>query len=219
MTDSDTDSKRRFIAAFFDDLDRKAAFLAELWNGGRQDEAVTLCCCYLDGVANNCRWDEASSAKNFVVTVQAFGGEPDLALHSGLGLVRALRAANKAALSTLANDIDTALGTALPDLVSAEELLRRLRGSLGQASYAAAKKHLWKGSVAAIAYNRVRSPFVHELRGYGAVIVGSTNTNGAHEVSLAFPLLHRVLTRLLATMRARSDDSVKWFGHDYRNAP
>jgi hypothetical protein len=48
----DQTSKMKFITAFFDDFDKKAAYLGELYKSGHRDEARILCSCYIDSLAS-----------------------------------------------------------------------------------------------------------------------------------------------------------------------
>ena len=52
MTSGDqSDSKKlQYIEIWFDDFDDRVQFLVQLWEDGRQDEALTLCCAYIDAI-------------------------------------------------------------------------------------------------------------------------------------------------------------------------
>ncbi len=83
------------METFFDDLEQRAAFLAELFDGGRQDEALTLCCCYIDGLGGLLYGRSCTgSARNFSRILREHGGERELDLISPLGLVRYLEFVN-----------------------------------------------------------------------------------------------------------------------------
>ena len=213
MTDEDS-SPLPYIKAFFDDLDAKVAFLDVLWGTSHQDEALTLCCCYIDGLANHYRKDDDSSARNFATTLVEYGGEPSLALHTGLALSRALRSKGQPKSLATAAAVETALDERLGELVSASELAARLKAAMPPNVFQALAPHLWRASVASIAYLRLRSPFIHELGGPGAVIVGSSDHRADNAIHVGFPMLQRALKNLVRTMRERSETTVSWFGHE-----
>jgi hypothetical protein len=44
--------KARYIRAYFDDLQGRIAFLGELYGMGRKNEALMLCCCYIEALGS-----------------------------------------------------------------------------------------------------------------------------------------------------------------------
>jgi len=48
----DLDVKREFIAAYFEELEKRIAFLVTLHDQDHEDEALLLCLVYIDGLAN-----------------------------------------------------------------------------------------------------------------------------------------------------------------------
>jgi hypothetical protein len=214
---SDQEGKAVYIAAFFDDLERKVAFLQELWVDGRQDEALTLCCCYIDGLGSRAATEDHGSARGFVDVLLEHGGEPSLGLYLPLALRRFFQEQDTKKYNAAGDAIEAALGDSLRTLVSESELAAALRAKLDVATFVLAEKNLWRCSVAAIVYKWVRSPSVHSLGGPSAVVVGSTGTP-PREVSVGFPVLYPVLQRIVGVMRERSTDSTMWFGHDGKSS-
>ena len=74
---------------------------------------------------------------------------------------------------------------------------------------------LWRASVAYIAYERLRNPFVHQLGGPGAVIVVN-ETVSEREVSIDFSVLHRGLLNAMDHYESVSRTTGNWFGHDLK---
>ena len=82
--DSDQKAKAGFIKAYFDDLAQRSTFLAELAETGHQKEALLLCCCYIEGIANHLCWPGSRNKQNFVRVLKEYGGEEVLCrIHPG----------------------------------------------------------------------------------------------------------------------------------------
>jgi len=91
--------RMHFIQAFFDTIDDKIAFLSHLCALGRHDEAMTLCCTYIDGLGQAIYWRSSShpgstknnSSFNFVRVLREHGEQPYLDLIHPMGFIRWLR--------------------------------------------------------------------------------------------------------------------------------
>src|SRR5215510_14342001 len=79
------------IKAFFEVLSEKVAFLRQLFDSSRQDEAMTLCCVYIDALGQALYFPDKRSALNFVRALREYGGQPYLDLFHPAGLVRWLK--------------------------------------------------------------------------------------------------------------------------------
>ena len=71
-TKADLEAKLSFIEAYFDDLRSRIDFLQDLRDSGHEDEAMVLCCCYIDGLARYLYWPHPASRQNFVRAVREF---------------------------------------------------------------------------------------------------------------------------------------------------
>src|SRR5439155_6285870 len=71
--EEDPEIKREFIAAYFEDLDKKIKFLVTLSEQDHEDEARLLCLVYLDGLANWLHHPDRASAKNFSKALMKYG--------------------------------------------------------------------------------------------------------------------------------------------------
>lgn len=78
------------------------------------------------------------------------------------------------------------------------------------------KSELWRGTLAAIAYSRLRIPSVHGFRSVDAVSFEGTTFRGEPVPDIDFEMLHARLRRIAAAARELSLSSGKWFGHDYK---
>jgi len=201
------------MRAFFDDLEPKAAFCLELFEGGRQDEALTLCCCYIDGLAHYSYGDSPQrSAFNFARILREHGEEKDLDLVSALALVRHLEE-DRPKLAPLAAAIRKYMGASLGDLTTQPQLEARLTSFLPGKDMERLTPHLWRGSLAHIAYKRLRVPFVHAISGPGAVVVGTSDHRDPAGIHIDFRMLHRALVAIIRRCRELSESTGKWFGH------
>ena len=88
-----------FIEAFFDVLNDKVLFLRQLFDSQRQDEAMTLCCVYIDGLGR-LHFPDDRSAFNFVRALREHGEQPYLDLVHPAGLVRWLKLGSQTAKSS-----------------------------------------------------------------------------------------------------------------------
>lgn len=214
MNEQDRNAKAGFIDAYFDNLQERVDFLAELWSATKQDEALTLCCCYIDGIANHAYWDADASAHNFASVLMEFGGEPDLLLHSPLSLVRWMEKSGAKGQDVLSKTLRAIPEVELRKLFLPDDFYRFIESQYRHNDFGKVKKHLWRGSVAYIAYTHLRNPFVHNLAGSGGVLIGADDS--PQRIEVGFPTLYRALKRILVEMRERSVADVKWYGHDFR---
>ena len=208
-------AKREFIDALFEDLHAKIDRLDEFFEQGHHDEAMTLCCVYLDGIANNVYPDSDRSAFNFVQLLREHGEDTELDLISPLALVRWIKD-ERPTRANVADNVSQALATKMTELRDEDALIGELGKLLTGDDLEYVKKEVWRGSVAYVAYRRLRVPFIHQIRGYSAVVVGSA-AGKDEEISVDFRSLHTALKRIARTFHDLSRRKVKWFGHDFKN--
>lgn len=213
----DLEEKRGFITAFFDHLDRRIDLAVKLHREGHDDDAMLLCCCHIDGLANHLYWDLDGSNQNFVRAVREHGG------HHFLGMVhlKQLRQAfakkagkrfdqGAALFDALPRDLDRSLRSESEILALVEAEDRFLQWLEGE---------LWRGTLAAVAYAGLRVPSVHALGASGAISFSETTIDGVTPVpAIDFDLLHDILMRVAAHARVSSEDTNRWFGHDFKES-
>jgi hypothetical protein len=214
MTATHSSDKASYIRAFFDDLDDRVRFLAQLYSAGRQDEAVTLCCTYIDGLGNLLFWPEERTAANFTRLLREHGGNSAFSAFHLKILVRWLETATSTRLRELASKLDVAERASPAVFYSEADFRALLSSSLSPDAYQRLEKELWRGTLAFLAYDRVRIPFVHSLRGYSAVSFGESKYNGQMVPNIDFRLLFEALQSIAASTRRISLDSGRFFGHD-----
>jgi len=206
--------KRTYIDAFFQYHRQRAERLLQLWEQGHQDDALTLCCCYLDGLAKFAYHPSGRSAYNFVALLREHGAQPALALCSPLALVRWME--RQGGWRAIAGKrLRPRLDVSITKLFREDDLKALLRTHLSSKDSQRLARDTWRSSVAYIAYERLRNPFVHELGGPGAVIVVNA-TVSEQEVSIDFFVLHRALMNAMAYFESVSRTTGRWFGHDFK---
>ena len=158
--------KRTYIDAFFQYHRQRAERLLQLWEQGHQDDALTLCCCYLDGLAKFAYHPSGRSAYNFVALLREHGAQPALALCSPLALVRWME--RQGGWRAIAGKrLRPRLDVSITKLFREDDLKALLRTHLSSKDSQRLARDTWRSSVAYIAYERLRNPFVHELGGPG----------------------------------------------------
>src|SRR5574341_345917 len=65
--------KAEYIKAYFDDLQSRVAFLAELDDKGRKNEALMLCCCYIEALGSRQSREPDRKAKNYCSVLAEHG--------------------------------------------------------------------------------------------------------------------------------------------------
>jgi hypothetical protein len=207
-------TKHTFIDAFFKYHRRRAERLIEVWEQGHQDDALTLCCCYLDGLASMAYPTSDRSLFNFVTLLREHGQQIELSLCSPLALVRWMRK-QSGWREKAAGKLETAFGPGITKLVTEADLAVSVQAHLSRQDAQRMLPELWRASVAYIAYERLRNPFVHQLGGPGAVIVVN-ETVSEREVSIDFSVLHGALLNAMDHYESVSRTTGNWFGHDFK---
>jgi hypothetical protein len=204
-----------FIEAFFDVLNDKVLFLRQLFDSQRQDEAMTLCCVYIDGLGQALYFPEDRSAFNFVRALREHGEQPYLDLVHPAGLVRWVKTQepDRKKFRGLSAKIDSAMAPFKGKLVSEAELQQALSQGLSHSELQVISPELWRGTLAHVAYNRLRNPFVHTLRGYCGVLFDQITYDGQPVPEIDFSMLHSALESLARHAHEISVKSGKFCGH------
>ena len=205
-------AKRQMIEAYFDDLHARARFADVLYDNDRRDEAITLCCCYIDGLASLLYHDSDRSAFNFVRLLTEHGRRAELARVQPLAMVRGLKTSNKR-LAPVARRLEAALGSDVHRIVDAAEFDALMAPHVTPQEASALCRELWRASLAFVAYTHLRIPAVHATGAPGAVIVGSGGPSPP--VRIDFRVMYEALLACIEALRDLSLRTNKWFGHDH----
>ena len=206
------DAKLSFIEAFFDGLKERIAYLRELNEGGHDSEAMLLCCCYIDGLANHLYTGDDGSHRNFVRAIREFGDTEWLTrihirqLRESFDKMRSNRAQEALVLlqSLPTND--------LLDLPTRDDFLAQIPSSTDDSLVGWLREQLWRGTLASIVYTRLRVPSVHGLGAPGGISFEDSRIDGSQVSEIDFDVLHKVVERICTAARDLSVRSVQWFG-------
>jgi hypothetical protein len=200
-------AEERWITTFFDYVDARVSFLSSLWHDGRQDEALTLCCCYLDALAKSVYRDVTSGAERFARLLIEYASDDLFRAHNAKTFRRWVegQGANfKQKFGHSAARISACIGDPESRLLTPNAFHEYAVSALGQVDYERISRHLWRGSTGWVIYKHLRSPFVHSFWGPGAVVMGPSDVPEEERELVSFPRLHAELQALSASFRSRS---------------
>ncbi len=205
-------AKREAIAAYFDRAEQRHAFLVRLLGDGHDPEAMTLCLTYIDSFAQWLFWPRCDSGRNFVEALSRIGDDPLFAAVHPLQLGRAFRGMRDPRPQFAAR-IETLYPGPRYELQDQPAVVVALEPHLQAAELQQARGELWRGTIAAIAYYRLRNPSVHSF-GAAALSLDGATWRGRPVPDLDFQRLHPAAGRLIAEARHRSEANNQWFGND-----
>lgn len=214
----DLAAKRRFIEAFFDELRSRIDFLHELRSADHENEAMLLCCCYIDGLAGYLYWPDSRSHQNFVRAVREFSPHDFLSrihpeqLRQAIARMRGKKA--RSALRAAAALEDEAGGA----LLNPEALQAALEAHAEPAVREWIANNIWRGTLASIAYEGLRVPSVHSLGAPGGITFSNATLDNEPAPDIDFKTLMESLEPMYEEARRRSIDTNKWFGHDLKES-
>lgn len=206
-------AKRDFIRAFFDDAEERAKYLLELRASSHTNEASTLCLVYIDSFSQWLFWPPSRAGRNFVEALVKHGGDSEFALVHPLALIRAF-AAIKDPWRTFATRLESLFPGPPYSVYSRADFLTHPGLGFTQAEAKLLETELWRGSIASVAYTRLRNPSVHNFRRAAEVSFDTTTYQGQPVQPITFSRLHDALMRLIAEARRRSVANNQWFGND-----
>jgi len=205
-----------FIDAFFDALDKRIEFLAELENSGHEQESLLLCTCYIDGLGQSLYWPDERSNLCFVHVLKEFGGEEILSQIHPRMLREAMAQLKSKMAKRILSKVDSRLRQVYGQLKDETEVVAMLGPLLSAEELTWLKDELWRGTLAAIAYKKIRGSSVHNLGAPGGIYFDRTTHRGRSVPTIDFEMLHGCLRRISLAARTRSTSSAKWFGHDFK---
>jgi len=209
-----TDDKVDFMRAFFDDLDARVAYLPTLHTSGHGNEAMLLCCCYIDGLASYLFPQDEGSHRNFVRAIREYGDAEWLARLHPRQLRESLEKMDGARARQAADAVRRIPVAAPLELPTEQEFLAWLPQDTEPALVAWLTPQLWRGTLASIAYTRLRVPAVHQLGAPGGIEFDDSRIDGRRVPVIDFRLLHGIVERISTSVRELSIRTAKWFGRD-----
>ena len=186
MRPEDRKAKIEFIEAYFVNLDRRIALLRQLHESEYENEALLLCCCYIDGLATSLYWPDEGSARNFVRVLQQHGGETLLCHVHPKQLFEAFD--SKRFLRSLAARVARLWGSNDHCLRTLDEAAAELSGHLPAEEASLLRNEIWRGTLAQLVYTRIRCQAVHNL-GASPLLLSETTFRDKPVPPLDFDLL------------------------------
>ena len=208
-------AKLKFIEIFFKNLEGKIAFLDELYASKRKEEARVLCSCYIDALAANLYWPDEQSNYNFVRILKEYCKEEIISHIHPKMLEDALSRQRGKSWQKINDKISPALQKSKGRFYSDREMLNILSPLVTGTELEKIKEGLWRGTYAAIIYNKVRIPSVHGFGTADGITFDNTTFKDQPVPPIEFPMLYGFLKGIESELRKLSLNTEKWFGHDY----
>jgi hypothetical protein len=197
-----------FIQAYYEDLEGRIAFLRELHERGHDNEALMLCCCYIEALGSQRCHNSERKAKNYCTILDEHSGNPIF------GLVHPVQAKRVLGSMKLFQENFPAIEAALVGLPrelfekkAIQELLAPMVNPK-QAEWLA--DNMFKFTIAAISYDLVRSELVHDISA-SPVSFSETTYKGEPVPRLDFFFLHAGLQNICAEAKRQSIASNTWW--------
>lgn len=195
---------REVVTGYILHIHDKIAFLETLYDQGRGDEALTLCCVYIEGLAQRIygKGSKGGSKRLFVKVLLEHGGEESLRLVDPPTLVKSLRGVTTSCggpnLLGLAESIEVHYCTLNPtELRTIDDLLDGARKDLPAELLPLLGEHVWRGTIAALVYRELRSPLAHGRPGAPAgLFFGNTVFRGKQVERVSFDTIYAALWRI-----------------------
>lgn len=216
-SEEDQTAKLRFIAAFFDDFDQKVGYLEELHESGHSDEARILCAAYIDWLASAVYWPDSRTNLNYVRILREHGGKEIFSYIHPKMLLETLdrlsqRGKKWAAIQAKVSD---RLRRAERRLYGEREIIDELAPLLKPSEVHDIEREIWRGTFAAIVYDRFRVASIHGFGPPDATTFDGTTFQDQPVPVIDFFMVHDCLKRIVGVARELSKETGKWFGHDF----
>lgn len=200
--------KAEYIKAYYDDLQSRIAFLSELYDMGRTNEALMLCSCYIEALGSRQSQEPQRKAKNYCQALTEHGrNEIWQLIH-----LRQLR--NVLSVNSLFNDSFSALEPLIDgfgaQLIEPEDVRAHLDATLSEQQRAWLNDNMFKGSIANISYERIRSELVHDISA-APISFGETSYKGDPVPDLNFEMLYASLRYIVEVAKERTISTNKWW--------
>lgn len=200
------------LKVYLSGLDERIRYLEWLTRHYGRYEALLLCCCYIDGLGNVIYLSEdLGSHKGFVRVIREHGGDPYLPLihprHMLITLNRRVRrSSNTGVFASIRQAIDPLLqGT---ELVTEDDFLSSAQPYLDEHQHAKLRAFAWRGTMASFAYENIRGPAVHELKGPSGGTFANTTYRGQNAPSVSYDMLWPVLNHIYVSAQKLCADVV-----------
>jgi hypothetical protein len=201
-------AKADYIRAYYDDLQKRIAFLSELYDMRRKDEALMLCCCYIEALGSRQSPEPERKAKNYCNVLGEQGKNEIWRLVHPKQLKNVLAdnglfKGTLDALEPLINDFGA-------QLVQPEQVRANLDPALNEQQRLWLDNNLFKATIASISYERIRSELVHDISA-ASISFSETSYKGQPVPDLNFEMLYTSLRHIVNTSQERAVATNKWW--------
>ena len=207
MSDKST-AKASYIKEYFDDLKRRIAFLSELDGMRRKDEALMLCCCYIEALGSRRSQEPEWKAKNYC-DVLAEHGRNEI-----WPLIHPKKIKNVLSSNGLFGSAFPALAPLIDGfgmrLMEPQEVQTQVDAALNEQQRAWLKVHIFKGSIAYISYERIRSELVHDISA-APISFSETSYKGNPVPDLNFEMLYVALRNIVEISERDAITTNRWW--------
>ena len=205
MNDSD---KAFMIQAYFNDLEKRIAFLRELYDGNHTDEALMLCCCYIEALGSRQYHDSYRNAKNYCRILEEFSDNSLFSLIHPKQLREVLKV--KKLFNANINQINPIIDGFGKELILQQVVSDSLSNVVTNDQMNWLNDNLFKGTMAAISYDRVRSDLVHDIS-TSNLTFNETTFGGKLVPDMNFDLLYSALIKIFDNLKEISLKTNKWY--------
>lgn len=207
MNDINSD-KTFMIQAYFDDLEKRITFLKELYDGNHTDEALMLCCCYIEALGSRQYNENGKAKKNYCKILFAFSGNNIFALVHPKQLKNVLAA--KPLFKTHINQINPIVDRFGKELIPHQDVIDCLTPVITEEQKDWLHANFFKGTMAAISYEKVRSDLVHDISTLNLTF-SETTIDGKTVPDMNFELLYPALMKIFNNLKEISLTANTWY--------
>ncbi len=187
------------IEATLEEFNERVAFLDELYEDGHEKEALLLCCCYIESLANTLYQQKKGNRWKFVRILREYGREEMLWHIHPKQLRTWIADAKEKWLQQIGSKLTGVLTRAEGKLYTEEQILNFVEPDVDAKELAKIKDNIWGGTLAALAYKGIRNPLVHEMIAQASMSFDRTTFKGKLMPALDFCLFYRALRRIFPT--------------------
>ncbi len=199
-----------FLEPWLEKIEKKIEFLSELYANQHKDEALTLCCCYIEALGKYFYGpDNKRSRWCFVCVLKEFGANEILCYIHPMQLLNYLKR-QKPYKEKLVM-IEPLIEQIKSELHSEEAILDMLEPILAKQQLNHLSENIWNGSFAAIAYERIRSELVHEMDATD-ISFSQTTLEGEPVPNIDFQLLYKELQTVFSRLKKLSLETKTFMG-------
>jgi hypothetical protein len=206
--DEKTVAKANFIKAYFDDLQSRIAFLPELYEMRRKDEALMLCCCYIEALGSRQSRQPERKAANYCAVLAEQGKNEIWRLIHPKQLRNVL--ADNGLFKPSLQQLEPVINQVGNELIEPEYMRAKLDPMLNHQQRRWVGNNLFKGTIAYISYERIRSELVHDISG-GPISFSETFYKGNPVPELDFDILYASLRHIVASSQELAISRNKWW--------